>query len=84
VLAFTLMIWSCSLNRWNETFRHRRHAYRFGDASGLYANLEKSVATPIHCSDEQIALVRHMLDCRVQDFPCRYLGIPLSIFKLRR
>jgi len=41
----------------------------FGAASGLFANLDKSVATPLHCSEANIALVRQILDCRVEDFP---------------
>jgi hypothetical protein len=56
----------------------------FGLASGLFANLDKSIATPMHCTDEEIARVQQILSCRVEGFPSRYLGIPLSIFKLKR
>lgn len=56
----------------------------FGLASGLFANLDKSVATPIGCSDDDLELVRDTLSCKIQQFPCKYLGIPLSIFKLRK
>jgi hypothetical protein len=56
----------------------------FGQASGLFANLEKSIATPLHCEDDDIARIHDILACRVESFPCRYLGIPLSIFRLRR
>lgn len=56
----------------------------FGAASGLFANLDKSIATPMHCSDNDITRVWHILDCRVEGFPSRYLGIPLSIFKLKK
>lgn len=54
----------------------------FASASGLSANLEKSVATPIYCSPPQIELTQQILACRVEDFPSRYLGVPLSIYKL--
>jgi hypothetical protein len=56
----------------------------FGLASGLFSNLDKSVATPMHYSDHEVARVRDVLSCRIEEFPCRYLRIPLSIRKLRR
>ncbi|XP_066342178.1 uncharacterized protein [Miscanthus floridulus] len=56
----------------------------FGKASGLFCNLDKSVATPIVFSDQQMHMIQNTLSCRLEDFPCRYLGIPLSIFKLKR
>ncbi|XP_066311432.1 uncharacterized protein [Miscanthus floridulus] len=56
----------------------------FGLASGLFSNLDKSVATPLHCFDHDIARVRDILSCRIEEFPCRYLGIPLSVRRLRR
>jgi hypothetical protein len=56
----------------------------FGLASGLFSNLEKSVATPMHCAAEDIARVQEILSCRVQTFPCKYLGIPLSVYRLKR
>jgi hypothetical protein len=56
----------------------------FGLASGLFSNLEKSVATPMHCAAEDIARVQEILSYRVQTFPCKYLGIPLSVYKLKR
>lgn len=49
----------------------------FGLASGLFSNLDKSVATPLHCTDQDIARVQRVLACRIQNYPCRYLGIPL-------
>ena len=56
----------------------------FGQASGLIANLDKSVATPLHCSAEEITRVQQLLSYRIEEFPTRYLGIPLSVYKLRR
>jgi hypothetical protein len=56
----------------------------FGLASGLFSNLEKSVATPMHCAAEDIAQVQDILSCRVQTFPCKYLRILLSVYKLKR
>jgi hypothetical protein len=56
----------------------------FGMASGLFSNLDKSVATPLHCSEDDIAHVHDILSCRIEEFPCRYLGVPLSVCRLRR
>ena len=56
----------------------------FGLASGLFSNFDKSVATPIHCTVEDLQRLNEVLACRVEHFPCRYLGIPLFVFKLKR
>ena len=42
------------------------------------------MATPIGCSEQESELVRDTLLCKIEAFPCRYLGISLSIFKLRK
>jgi hypothetical protein len=55
----------------------------FGLASGLFANLDKSVTTPLNCSELDLARVQEVLACAVENFPCRYLGVPLSVFHLR-
>jgi hypothetical protein len=54
----------------------------FGDASGLVTNISKCSMTPIHCEEHDIAVVHNSLPCKVQVFPCRYLGLPLSVKKL--
>lgn len=56
----------------------------FGDSSGLFVNLVKSVATPLHCQEADLERVATMLNCRIEGFPAPYLGVPLSIFKLTR
>jgi len=56
----------------------------FGDASGLKTNVQKSNVLPIHCSEENMSLVQNLLPCEVLEFPCRYLGLPLSTRKLTR
>jgi len=53
----------------------------FGHASGLRTNLAKSSVSPIHCSDEELALTANTLSCSIKAFPCTYLGLPLSIGK---
>jgi hypothetical protein len=56
----------------------------FGMASGLFSNLDKSVATPLNCSEDEIQLVTATLGCRIEGLPCRYLGVPLSVKRLSR
>ena len=53
----------------------------FGHASGLRTNLSKSSVSPIHCSDEELALTAAVLSCSIKEFPCTYLGLPLSVVK---
>ena len=38
----------------------------------------------MHCIDGDIQRVQEILSCRIEGFPSRYLGIPLSIFRLKR
>jgi mannosylglycoprotein endo-beta-mannosidase len=54
----------------------------FGVASGLRTNLAKCSLHPIRCSPEQVELARGILGCEVAPFPCKYLGLPLSIRKV--
>jgi hypothetical protein len=56
----------------------------FGGASGLQVNFGKSSMVPIQCSEAAIDLVAGILPCPVVSMPCNYLGLPLSIQKLRR
>ncbi|WVZ92630.1 LOW QUALITY PROTEIN: hypothetical protein U9M48_038679, partial [Paspalum notatum var. saurae] len=51
----------------------------FGEASGLVTNISKCSVTPIHCEEQDIVVVHNSLPCKVQDFPCRYLGLPLTL-----
>ncbi|WVZ75769.1 LOW QUALITY PROTEIN: hypothetical protein U9M48_023801 [Paspalum notatum var. saurae] len=53
----------------------------FGHVSGLRCNLSKRAATPIQCSDEDIALVCEELSCGVVNFPSTYLGLPTTLNK---
>jgi hypothetical protein len=46
----------------------------FGLASGLFSNLGKTVACPLHCSEAGVARVQDILSCQIEGFPCRYLG----------
>jgi hypothetical protein len=56
----------------------------FGEASGLCNNVQKSSVYLISCDEAEKAVVRQLLPCDLRDFPCRYLGLPLSLKKLTR
>jgi hypothetical protein len=56
----------------------------FGDASGLRTNVQKSSVMPIQCSDDDMAVVQSLLPCEILNFPCKYLGLPLSLRKLTK
>jgi hypothetical protein len=56
----------------------------FEQIAGLRTNMEKSKATPINCSEEDLQIVTDIFGCAVEAFPCHYLGVPLSIKRLCR
>jgi hypothetical protein len=56
----------------------------FGEASGLRNNVQKSNVFPIKCDDSDKAIVQQCLPCELSEFPCRYLGPPLSLKKFTR
>lgn len=55
----------------------------FAGALGLLTNVDKCLLSPIQCSDDQVTLVQQAFPCQVSPFPCRYLGVPLSVVKLQ-
>ena len=54
----------------------------FGEASRLKTNLQKSNVLPIRCGELELAAIQNLLPCPLSDFPCKYLGVPLSLKKL--
>lgn len=56
----------------------------FGEASGLKTNLGKSCIIPIQCRDDTLIEVSNTLPCAVSEFPCTYLGLPISNKKLSK
>jgi hypothetical protein len=60
---------------------HQTHPWFFVHASGLQTNLAKSSVSPIHCSGDDFLLTSEILSCPVKEFPCTYLGLPLSLQK---
>jgi hypothetical protein len=57
---------------------------RLGTTSGLKTNIQKSSVAPIQCSALDIETVQGHLPCHIEDFPLKYLGLPLSLKKLTK
>jgi hypothetical protein len=55
-----------------------------GAASGLVTNITKSSVTPIRCQEQDLEGVQNVLPCSVESFPCKYLGLPLSVMKISK
>lgn len=62
----------------------RRILMLFAGASGLVTNVEKCVMSPIRCDDAVVAEAQQAFPCALAPFPSKYLGIPLSLRRLRR
>jgi hypothetical protein len=56
----------------------------FGQASGHQTNIQKSSVLPIHCLDNDRGIIQSHLPCQIVDFPCKYLGVPLSLQRLTK
>jgi hypothetical protein len=56
----------------------------FGTASGLKTNVQKKSVVPIRCDDQILNAVKELLSCDFVGFPCKYLGLPLSLTRLTK
>lgn len=56
----------------------------FAESSGLRINLQKCSITCIRCDEETSQAVADHFQCIRKDFPITYLGLPLSIGRLRK
>jgi hypothetical protein len=56
----------------------------FGRASGLSVNYSKSSAIVIRGDAQDDMIVKHFLQCRMDTFPCKYLGLQLSLNRLNK
>jgi hypothetical protein len=58
--------------------------HSFGEVTGLCTNFTKSSVVPIRCNDIDLDDVLDGVPATRGTFPLRYLGLPLSIWSLRR
>lgn len=56
----------------------------FAEISGLHTNMSKTEIFPIRCSEVDLDNVLLSFPGNKKSFPCKYLGIPLHIRKLRK
>lgn len=55
----------------------------FAGASGLVTNVDRCVVMPIRCSEEVMQAVQLVFPCVVTPFPCKHLGVPLALKRLK-
>jgi hypothetical protein len=56
----------------------------FGNTSGLITNMDKCAVYPIRCDDLNIEEIMEDFQCPIQNFSCKYLGLPLHYRQLHR
>jgi hypothetical protein len=56
----------------------------FGEASGLRNNEQKPSVYPIQCGDVELEVVQGLLPCDISTFPCKDLGLLLSLKNLTK
>jgi hypothetical protein len=56
----------------------------FGEASGLKHNVHNSSVYPICCGEQEVEVLQDQLPRELSAFPCKYLGLPLSLKRLTR
>jgi hypothetical protein len=67
----------------SAAWRLRLLLQQFELATGLRINYHKSTIVPMHVGDDAIHDIQQALQCHVEGFPQTYLGLPLSVHKLR-
>jgi mannosylglycoprotein endo-beta-mannosidase len=56
----------------------------FGEVTGLCTNFQKSTVVPIHCGGINLDEVLGGIPATRSSFPMKYLGLPLTVGRLRR
>jgi hypothetical protein len=70
--------------RMEELFLVKEILKIFETASGLVTNVRKCSITPIQCEEQDMIGVQDSMPCNMVEFPCKYLGLPLSTKKLSK
>jgi len=50
---------------------------KFGEATRLLTNMQKSCAIPIRCEQPELERIEQNLPCTLAAFPCTYLGLSI-------
>lgn len=57
---------------------------KFGETTGLSTNIQKTSVTPIRCRNIDLDDILGNLPVKRQHFPLKYLGLPLTVRRLRK
>ena len=57
---------------------------RFGEVTGLITNCNKSLVAPIQCENMDLTDILQPFPANRSSFPMKYIGLPLSIKRLKR
>jgi mannosylglycoprotein endo-beta-mannosidase len=58
--------------------------FRFGQATGLVANMQKSQVAPIRCGNIDLDSILNGVPAVRANFPLKYLGLPLLLGRMRK
>ena len=56
----------------------------FGDVTGLCSNFQKSSVVPIRCNHLDLEQILQSMPAARASFPVKYLGLPLSVWQLKK
>lgn len=56
----------------------------FGEVMGLNTNMTKSQIAPIRCTNVNLQDITAIFPMHITHFPMKYLGLPLSLSKLKK
>jgi len=56
----------------------------FGHTTGLHTNINKTTVTPISCTNINLREMLQNVPMRQANFPLKFLGLPLSVSRLRK
>jgi hypothetical protein len=56
----------------------------FAQTSGLHTNVSKCQITHIRCTEDQVTMVMQWFPAQLVRFPCKYLGVPLLVYALKK
>ena len=56
----------------------------FGDVTGLCSNFQKSSVVPIRCNHLDLEQILRSMPATRASFPVKYLGLPLSVWQLKK
>ena len=78
------MMWLCSSPRCREIFYNYGNPWSIRWSYWAVNKFAESNVLPIQSGEMELANVQNILPCTLSDFPCKYLGLPLSLKSLTK